>query len=69
MRLREGHREFKVSKPVHHTIAKLLGHEDLRMTQRYSHLNVDSLKEAVAKLGHVLVTVGESKAVGSALSP
>jgi len=33
-----------------HTIASLVGHRDLRMTQRYAHLNVDNLREAVAKL-------------------
>jgi len=33
-----------------HTISKLLGHKDLRMTKRYAHLNVDSLRSAVAKL-------------------
>ena len=43
-----------------YTISKLLGHKDTRMTKRYSHLNVDNLREAVSKLGHVLVTVDES---------
>jgi integrase len=33
-----------------HTIAKLLGHKDLRMTKRYAHLNVDSLRGAISKL-------------------
>jgi integrase len=33
-----------------HTISKLLGHKDLRMTKRYAHLNVDSLRSAVSKL-------------------
>lgn len=33
-----------------HTIAVLAGHKDMRMTKRYSHLNVDSLRDAVAKL-------------------
>jgi site-specific recombinase XerD len=33
-----------------HTISKLLGHNDLRMTKPYAHLNVDSLRSAVSKL-------------------
>jgi len=33
-----------------HTIASLAGHTDLRMTQRYAHLNVDNLRDAVTKL-------------------
>ena len=33
-----------------HTISKLLGHKDLRMTRRYAHLNVDALREAISKL-------------------
>lgn len=33
-----------------HTIAVLAGHKDLRMTKRYSHLNVESLRSAVSKL-------------------
>ena len=36
-----------------HTIATLAGHKDLRMTKRYAHLNVDNLREAVAKLSVV----------------
>lgn len=52
-----------------HTIGKLLGHKDLRMTQRYSHLNVDSLKDAVSKLGHVLVTDTEIKGSEIAITP
>jgi integrase len=43
-----------------YTISKLLGHKDTRMTKRYSHLNVDNLREAVSKLCHVLVTVNET---------
>jgi integrase len=43
-----------------YTISKLLGHKDTRMTKRYSHLNVDNLREAVSKLSHVLVTVNET---------
>lgn len=33
-----------------HTIATLVGHKDLRMTKRYAHLNVESLRNAVAQL-------------------
>lgn len=33
-----------------HTISVLAGHKDLRMTKRYAHLNVDNLRDAVAKL-------------------
>ncbi|MBE0427671.1 MAG: tyrosine-type recombinase/integrase [Nitrospirae bacterium] len=44
-----------------HTIAVLLGHKDLRMAKRYAHLNVDCLKEAVAKLCHDLVTVSKDE--------
>ncbi|MEW6002250.1 MAG: site-specific integrase [Nitrospirota bacterium] len=33
-----------------HTISKLLGHKDLRMTKRYAHLNVDSLRSAISKI-------------------
>ena len=33
-----------------HTISKLLGHKDLKMTKRYAHLNVDSLRDAISKL-------------------
>ena len=33
-----------------HTISKLLGHKDLRMTKRYAHLNVDSLRSAISRL-------------------
>jgi site-specific recombinase XerD len=33
-----------------HTISNLLGHKDLRMTKRYAHLNVDSLRSAMSKL-------------------
>ncbi len=49
-----------------HTIAVISGHRDLRMTERYAHLNVDSLRKAVEVLGHVPVTVenNEVKASG-----
>jgi integrase len=36
-----------------HTVATLLGHKDLRMTARYSHLSPDFLGEAVNKLDSV----------------
>lgn len=36
-----------------HTIASLAGHRDLRMTQRYAHLNVDNLRDVVAKLDSI----------------
>ena len=48
-----------------HTIAVLAGHRDLRMTKRYAHLNVDSLRDAINVLGHVLVTVKEDKAIAN----
>jgi integrase len=32
------------------TISKLLGHKDLRMTKRYSHLSVESLRDAISRL-------------------
>jgi integrase len=33
-----------------HTVAQVLGHKDLRMTMRYSHLSPDYLSEAVGRL-------------------
>ena len=33
-----------------HTISRLLGHKDIRMTQRYSHLSVENLREAISVL-------------------
>jgi integrase len=33
-----------------HSISKLLGHADTRMTQRYSHLSVENLREAISVL-------------------
>ena len=33
-----------------HKISKLMGHKDTRMANRYSHLSVDTLRDAVAKL-------------------
>ena len=39
-----------------HTISKLLGHKDLRMTTRYSHLSLDTLRGAVSALNLQTVT-------------
>ena len=33
-----------------YTVSKLLGHRDMRMTKRYAHLNVDSLRGAISVL-------------------
>jgi integrase len=33
-----------------HTVSVLVGHRDQRMTQRYSHLNVESLRSAIEKV-------------------
>ena len=32
-----------------HTIGTLLGHKDMRMTKRYAHLNVESLRDAMSE--------------------
>ena len=49
-------------------ISKLLGHKDIRMTQRYAHHCPESLRDGVQVLefGHNLVTVGESRNVSNA---
>lgn len=39
-----------------HTISKLLGHKDLRMTKRYAHLNVDSLRGAISRLNITILS-------------
>lgn len=44
-----------------HTISKLLGHKDLRMTKRYAHLNVDSLRSAVSKLNITFLSRSEGE--------
>lgn len=46
-----------------HILAKLLGHRDLRMTQRYAHLSVENLRDAVSVLedGYVSVTVDKKR--------
>ena len=36
-----------------HTVGQLLGHKDLRMTARYSHLNPEYLGTAASKLDEV----------------
>jgi integrase len=36
-----------------HTVGQLLGHKDLRMTARYSHLNPEFLGEAASKLDQI----------------
>lgn len=48
-------------------ISKLLGHKDIRMTQRYAHHCPESLRDGVQVLefGHNLVTVGESRNVSN----
>jgi integrase len=48
-----------------HTIASLVGHKDLRMTKRYAHLNVDNLREAVAKL-EAITNLSQSKEIKEA---
>ncbi len=49
-------------------IANLLGHKDIRMTQRYSHHCPESLRDGVQilEVGHNLVTVGENRNVSNA---
>ncbi len=49
-----------------YTVKDLLGHKDLRMTQRYCHLAPENLRSAINLLnqrlnGHVLVTIGEKQ--------
>lgn len=52
-------------------ISKLLGHKDIRMTQRYSHHCPESLRDGVQvlELGHNLVTIGENRNVSNACNP
>ena len=46
-------------------ISKLLGHQDIRMTQRYSHHSPESLRDGIQVLefGHNLVTVEKNQIV------
>jgi len=56
-----------------HAISTLLGHKDLRMTKRYAHLNVDSLRSAVSvlegKSGYILATDGGEKRATCSVTP
>ncbi len=38
-----------------HTIATLVGHKDLRMTKRYAHLDVESLRNAISRLDRATI--------------
>lgn len=50
--LRHAHASILVNANVDlYTIQTLLGHSNIRMTQRYSHLNSNSLKQATANVG------------------
>jgi len=46
------------------TVQTLLGHKDLRMTMRYSHLSPEHLKEAVSKLDKALNSIPNGHSVG-----
>ena len=54
-----------------HTRATLVGHRDLRMTERYTHLNVDSLRDAVSKLETttILLRQGNTKGYSQTITP
>jgi site-specific recombinase XerD len=48
-----------------HTIGTLLGHKDMRMTKRYAHLNVESLRSAVEKLETTTISLQQGKTAGA----
>ena len=52
-------------------ISKLLGHQDIRMTQRYSHHSPESLRDGIQVLefGHNLVTVEKNQVVTNTCNP
>lgn len=54
-----------------YTISKLLGHKDIRMTQRYAHHCPESLRVGVQLLevGHNSVITGETRSVSNACNP
>jgi integrase len=56
-----------------HTISKLLGHKDIRMTQRYAHLSVENLRDAISVLekenGYNSVTVEEARGTECVVTP
>ncbi len=48
-----------------HTIGTLLGHKDMRMTKRYAHLNVESLRSAVEKLETTTILLQQGNTAGA----
>ena len=54
-----------------YTISKLLGHKDIRMTQRYAHHCPESLRVGIQLLeaGHNSVTIGETLSVLNSWKP
>ena len=54
-----------------YTVAKLLGHKDIRMTQRYAHHNSESLRHGVDILdrsGDILVTFREKQVASNSVT-
>ena len=48
--LRHSFASFQVQSGTNlYVVQKLLGHKDNRMTQRYSHLNVEALRDAISR--------------------